>query len=155
MTNAEYVAAVEKGLYPADPLVPLDEPFKNEAGRIRNLVFSNSLRGAEVVISKHGALRSNHYHKTDWHYLYVASGAVWYYWRDAGSKLRPERRVFNTGEMFFTPPRVEHATYFPQDTTLFSLSRNPRDHASHEADLVRVKLIHLDPTGRPVYFGTP
>ena len=43
--------------------------------------------------------------------------------------------------MVFTPPLVDHAMKFPVDTTFLTLSRNPRDQAAYEADVVRVNLI--------------
>jgi hypothetical protein len=45
------------------------------------------------------------------------------------------------GAMFFTPPMVEHAMVFPEDTLFLTLSRNPRDQASYEADVERVELV--------------
>lgn len=41
MNNKEYTDLVFKGEYPKDPLVPLDEPFINDAGIIQNLVNCN------------------------------------------------------------------------------------------------------------------
>ena len=49
--------------------------------------------------------------------------------------------------MMFTPPLVEHATLFTEETRLLVVSRYVRDSASHEADLVRVKLVSLDTGG--------
>jgi len=37
MNNKEYMNLVLQGNYPNDPLVPLDEPFINNAGVIQNL----------------------------------------------------------------------------------------------------------------------
>ena len=42
------------------------------------------------------------------------------------------------GEMVWTGPGVEHATVFPVYTVLISMSLRPRDHASHEQDVVRL-----------------
>jgi dTDP-4-dehydrorhamnose 3,5-epimerase-like enzyme len=117
-----------------------------------NLVFHRGDEtrpsGVEVVQSKKWSLRSNHYHKTDWHYMYVLDGEVVYYWRKArpnGESPPPlQFRRFGKGEMMFTPPLVEHATLFTEDTRLLVVSRYVRDSASHEADLVRVKLLSLD-----------
>ena len=43
--------------------------------------------------------------------------------------------------MVFTPPMVDHGMTFPEDTTFLTLSRNPRDQASYEADVVRVDML--------------
>jgi dTDP-4-dehydrorhamnose 3,5-epimerase-like enzyme len=136
----EYTSAVDCGEYPASPLVPNGGEFKNENGVIRNLLFK-SVRSVAIIDSKKGSIRSNHYHKTDWHYLYVLSGDVMYMWRRAGSESTPSRLIVHEGSMFFTPPGVEHAVLSLSDSRLISLARNARTHEAHEADVVRVNFL--------------
>jgi hypothetical protein len=40
--------------------------------------------------------------------------------------------------MFFTPPMVDHAMVFAEDTVFLTLGRNPRDQESYESDVVRI-----------------
>jgi hypothetical protein len=61
--------------------------------------------------------------------------------------------------MFFTPPLVEHAMFFPEPTTFITFAKNVRDHEHHEDDVVRVKLVevHADssaPGGFRISFPT-
>jgi quercetin dioxygenase-like cupin family protein len=91
-----------------------------------------------LIHSVAGSKRSAHYHKTDAHWLYVAKGVMHYWERPAGSKARPTHHVVTAGAMIHTGPMVEHWTEFPEDTLLVSMSDRPRDHASHESDVVRV-----------------
>jgi len=140
MTNRGYTAKVDAGDYPNDPVVPLDDPFINENGRIQNLLLER-FTSAAVIGSKAGAVRANHYHRTDWHYTYVVVGAVDYFWRTAGSKNDLFRRRFDPGALFFTPPMVEHAMFFPVGSTIITFAKNVRDHEHHEADVVRVRLV--------------
>ncbi len=112
----------------------------NDAGTIQNLVelaTNDGFRGVAIIDSKAGSRRSSHYHKTDAHYLYVLSGSMLYTERRVGSGTIVKFTVA-PGEMVFTGPRVEHWTEFPEDTRLISVSRLSRQHAEHEADLVRV-----------------
>jgi hypothetical protein len=44
--------------------------------------------------------------------------------------------------MFFTPPMVDHAMVFPEDTVFLTLGRNPRDQESYESDVVRIDPIN-------------
>lgn len=143
MTNREYTAAVERGEYPDSPLVPVDPGFKNEAGLIQNLLLEK-FSSVAVISSVGGSIRSNHYHKTDWHYMYVLSGEMHYYHRPVDMIGHPLLSVFLGGELMFTPPMTIHACYFPVDTVIMTFAKNIRDHAGHEADLVRVKLIEMD-----------
>lgn len=143
MTNREYTALVDKGQFPEDPYVPLDEPFVNTNGAIQNLLLER-FTSAAVIRSRAGAIRANHYHKTDWHYAYVVSGAIRYYWRPVGSKEQPKSKVFTAGQMFFSPPLVEHAMAFLDDTVFLTFAKNIRDTAHHEEDVVRVPLITVE-----------
>ncbi len=130
----------EKASWPKDPLVPLEKPFVDARGAIQPLV-DEMMKSAVMIESKKGSLRANHYHKTDWHYCYVISGAIEYYHRPTGSDQEPESLLVKAGEMVFTPPMVDHGMTFPEDTTFLTLSRNPRDQASYEADVVRVDML--------------
>jgi oxalate decarboxylase/phosphoglucose isomerase-like protein (cupin superfamily) len=123
-----------------DPLVRLDEPFVDARGEIQPLV-EQLMRSALVIHSKKGAVRGNHYHKTDWHYCYVVSGSMEYYFRPAESTAPPERVTVKAGQMVFSPPMMEHTTVFPEDTIFLALSRNARDQQAYEADVVRVILV--------------
>jgi quercetin dioxygenase-like cupin family protein len=141
--NKTYSELVNAGHFPEEPLVPLDAPFVNQNGGIQNLLLSG-FTSAAVIESNRGALRANHYHKTDWHYTYIIDGTVWYYWKGApGTPTEKEESsaIFHKGEVFFTPPMMIHAMFFPDRGRILTLAKNARDHESHEADLVRVEII--------------
>ena len=127
-------------VWPKDPVVEPPTPIVDARGKIEPLV-DELMRSALIIHSKKGTLRANHYHKTDWHYCYVLSGSIEYFYRPTGSNEPPKRVVIKTGEMFFTPPMLDHAMKFPEDTVFLTLSRNPRDQAAYEADVVRVNLV--------------
>ena len=138
------VTEEEKMSWPDEAIVPLEKPFVDDRGAILPLV-DRMMKSAVMIESKKGALRANHYHKTDWHYCYVISGTIEYYHRPTGSTDEPEMLLVKEGQMAFTPPMVDHGMKFPEDTVFLTLSRNPRDQATYEADVVRVDM--LDNTG--------
>lgn len=138
------VTEEEKMSWPDEEIVQLEKPFVDDRGAIQPLV-DRMMKSAVMIESKKGALRANHYHKTDWHYCYVISGAIEYYHRPTGSEDEPEMLLVKEGQMVFTPPMVDHGMKFPEDTVFLTLSRNPRDQATYEADVVRVDM--LDDTG--------
>ena len=86
-------------------------------------------------------MRSNHYHVTDWHYMYVLRGSFDYYYRPTDSGEEPKVIKVCAGEMVFTPPMEDHATVFLEDTELLAMSRNPRDQEAYEADVRRIVLV--------------
>ncbi len=138
------VTAAEKKDWPSEVIVPLEKPFIDDRGAIQPLV-DKMMKSAVMIESKKGTLRANHYHKTDWHYCYVISGSIEYYHRPTGSENKPEMLLVKKGQMAFTPPMVDHGMRFPEDTIFLTLSRNPRDQETYEADVVRINM--LDDTG--------
>ena len=133
----------EKATWPAHGVVKLEKPFVDGRGSIQPLV-DIMMKSAVMIESKAGSLRANHYHKTDWHYCYVVSGTIEYLHRPTGSDQEPEVILVNEGEMVFTPSMIDHGMRFPVDTVFLTLSRNPRDQDSYEADVVRVDMVSTD-----------
>ena len=129
--------------FPTEVVIDLEAPFADARGAIQPLV-DETMESAVWITSTKGTVRANHYHKTDWHYCYVLSGAIEYYHRPTGSTGEPECLLVKAGEMVFTPPMVDHGMKFPEDTTFLTLSRNPRDQESYEADVVRVDMLDTD-----------
>ncbi len=129
--------------WPEEPLVKLESPFVDVRGKIQPLV-DEMMRSAVLIESKAGSIRANHYHLTDWHYCYVMSGQIEYYHRKTHSDTEPEMLIVDAGCMVFTPPMVDHAMKFPVDTVFLTLSRNPRDQETYEADVVRIDMVDTD-----------
>ena len=127
--------------WPREPLVELEPPHTDERGEIIPLADA-PMQSAVLISSKKGTVRANHYHRTDWHYCYVLSGRIEYYHRPTGSTEAPELIMLDEGQMFFTPPMVDHAMVFPEDTVFLTLGRNPRERESYESDVVRIDLIN-------------
>lgn len=133
----------DKSMWPNAGLVKLDEPHVDDRGSIQSLV-NFPMKNLSLINSKKGSVRSNHFHLTDWHYMYVLSGSFDYYYRPSNSddELKCVRVV--AGEMIFTPPMEDHATVFLEDCNLLAISRNPRDQTAYEEDVRRVNLINPD-----------
>ena len=138
--NVMPLTEAEKSTWPAHGVVRLVKPFIDARGEIQPLV-DMMMKSAVMIRSVKGSLRANHYHKTDWHYCYVVSGAINYHHRITGCDDEPETILVKEGEMVFTPPMVDHGMTFPEDTVFLTLSRNPRDQESYEKDVVRVDMM--------------
>ena len=141
--EAEPLTDEEKNEWPSHGVIKLEKPFSDHRGKIQPLV-DVLMKSAVMIESKAGSLRANHYHKTDWHYCYVVSGQIEYYHRPTGSDQDPENITIQKGEMVFTPPMIDHGMKFPVDTVFLTLSRNPRDQESYEADVVRVEMLSTE-----------
>lgn len=120
--------------------IKLGTNFIDSRGVIQNILSNTNMNAVALITSVAGSERSNHYHKNGDHHLYVISGSLKYYERDInedGSKIEPI--IFETGEMFYTPPNKVHKVIFLEDTVLLSLGKEIRTHEAHEEDLIRVE----------------
>lgn len=138
MNNREYAKLVDEKAFPKEQQVPLDPPFEDARGVIQNLLLT-PINSVAVIKSKAGSIRSNHYHLTDWHYIYVVSGSLKYYERGVEDTVKPAPRLFKSGDMFFTPPMKVHKVEFLEDTVIMTFAKNIRDHEHHEEDVVRME----------------
>ena len=112
-------------------------PFRDERGEILNLVDEPFASAAQIT-SKPGAIRANHFHKTDYHYCWIQKGRMLYYHRPAGSSGEPQRWEISAGQIVYTPPMYEHAMLFLEETVMFVFARNSRHMENYEADTVRI-----------------
>ena len=130
----------DSSMWPTEGKVALPPAHSDDRGFIQSLV-NFPMKNLSLIASKKGSVRSNHYHLTDWHYMYVLSGSFDYHFRPSGTDQKPSVIRVTAGEMVFTPPMEDHATVFLEDTQLLAMSRNPRDQEAYEADVKRVVLI--------------
>jgi quercetin dioxygenase-like cupin family protein len=131
----------ERASWPKTVKIPLEKAFVDVRGSIQPLV-DVMMESCVLIDSKKGSVRANHYHKTDWHYCYVLSGEIEYYHRPTGSTVPVEKVIIQTGELFFTPPMVDHAMVFTENTVFLTLGRNSRAQPVYEADVVRIPPIN-------------
>lgn len=124
----------------ANPVIVLPAPFVDPRGKIQTLV-QDSITSVQVITSKAGTLRANHWHREDSHFMYIVSGVMVYHHRVVGSAEPPNSVTLRAGELVYTPSGVEHAAEFPEDCMFLNITTGPRDQKSYEADIVRVELI--------------
>ena len=120
--------------------VRLSKVFKDNRGdilNIANLLF----RSCALIKSKKNSIRANHYHKKDWHYCYVLRGKIEYYYRKHGSNLQPKKIIVKSGELFFTPPMVDHAMKFTRYTEFVTLGFGSRSKINYDNDTHKINLI--------------
>jgi len=130
----------DETMWPPTGLVEMDSPHTDSRGSIQSLV-NFPMKNLSLIASKKGAIRSNHYHLTDWHYMYVLSGSFDYYYRPTDTEEELQCVRVKAGELIFTPPMEDHATVFLEDCNLLAMSRNPRDQKAYEEDVRRVILV--------------
>ena len=131
---------ISENYLPKDVLIDLDVEYADERGSIIPLA-DIPMKSCVLITSKKNTVRANHYHKTDWHYCYVLKGGIDYYHRPHGNDIEPEKVKIKEGQLFFTPPMVDHAMVFTEDTSFLTLGRNSRQQEIYEEDIERIILI--------------
>tara|TARA_B100001057_G_scaffold354877_1_gene356875 strand:+ start:10269 stop:10700 length:432 start_codon:yes stop_codon:yes gene_type:complete len=114
----------------------------DERGSILSIVDSE-IKNVSIIECKKGVIRSNHYHKKDYHFMYVLNGEIDYFFTDL-KRINLNYLKIKKGEIIFTPSMEIHATYFPKNTKLIVSSLLPRDQKTYEEDTVRVKFINKE-----------
>jgi oxalate decarboxylase/phosphoglucose isomerase-like protein (cupin superfamily) len=129
----------QMGMPRKSTLIPNIQRDADARGGIVSIV-DEPVSNVSIITCTPGSVRSNHYHHTDWHLMYVVEGQIDYFFKDVDTGEIHYLRV-GPGDNIFTPPHELHATYFPVKTTLIVSSKNPRDQQTYEADTVREVLI--------------
>jgi quercetin dioxygenase-like cupin family protein len=110
--------------------------YKDERGEIID-VWEGDFKALQLIFSKKGTVRSNHYHKTGGHLLHVLKGKMRYLEKPVdGGEV--EDTIINEGDSVFTGPRLIHTTEFLENTVLICCATAKRSGSAYDDDLVRV-----------------
>ena len=60
----------DSSMWPTEGRVALPPAHVDDRGYIQSLV-NFPMKNLSLITSRKGSVRSNHYHVTDWHYMYV------------------------------------------------------------------------------------
>ena len=91
--------------------------FEDERGKLTQLV-RDGFSQFNIIFSKAGVLRGNHFHKINREEFYVISGD---FELTAQKGEKEEIIHFSTGDMFLIPPYVIHKFLYYSDTLLASM----------------------------------
>ena len=122
-------------------LIKLNNRSFDKRGYITSIIDENT-SNTSIILSKKNSIRSNHYHKKDFHYMYLISGEMHYFYKKInGRKLN---YIFlKKGMVIFTPPNEIHTCFFSKDTKMLVSSKNPRDKRTYEMDTVRIEMLNI------------
>ena len=127
--------------YSNKDLINLPKGYEDARGIIQPLCDLN-MKSASLIVSKPNTWRANHYHKNDWHFIYVLKGSFEYYFKKTNSNEKVKKKIVKEGELLFTGPVVDHAMFYTEETEIIVLSKNPRDQKTYEEDTVRIDFMN-------------
>jgi len=122
-------------------LIELPENHSDERGFIQPLC-DLEMKSASLLYSKKNTWRANHYHKSDWHFIYVLEGGFDYYYRKTNSNEKIGKKTVKKNQLLYTGPLVDHAMLYTEETKLLVVSKNPRDQKTYEEDTVRIDFMN-------------
>ena len=122
-------------------LIELPENHSDERGFIQPLC-DLEMKSASLLYSKKNTWRANHYHKSDWHFIYVLEGGFDYYYRKTNSNEKIKKKTVKKNQLLYTGPLVDHAMLYTEETKLLVVSKNPRDQKTYEKDTVRIDFMN-------------
>ena len=100
------------------------------------------MKSASIIFTKKNQWRANHYHKKDWHFIYVTKGSFEYYFRKTNSNEDIKKKIVNLGQVLFTGNMIDHAMFYTEETEILVVSKNPRDQQTYEEDTVRIDFMN-------------
>jgi oxalate decarboxylase/phosphoglucose isomerase-like protein (cupin superfamily) len=117
--------------------------FTDERGEIIKLLDDGktTIKSVLLINSKKGAVRANHYHKEDAHYVYMVSGSMEYTEQSIDGRGEKETVVVKAGDLVYTPQMIAHAMHFLEESSFLAMALKSRHHEAYEADTVRIKII--------------
>ena len=99
------------------------------------------IKSVLLITCTKGAIRANHYHKKDTHWVYMLSGSMEYTEAAIDGKGYKESVIVKKGDLVFTPSNVAHAMRFLEESVFLTLSTESRRQDAYENDTIRVKVI--------------
>lgn len=111
-------------------LVP-DFKFTDERGTLVQLVH-NGYTQINVVTTKQGVIRGNHFHRRCREAFYVISGSV-----KVTLTANNVRQVtlFQSGDFFVIPPMILHEMFYPEYCVMVALYDQPIEDLDGEKDI--------------------
>lgn len=118
------------------------DTFKDERGLIQFVSEGTKWQTVILISSTKGAIRANHYHKTDTHLMHIIKGRARYVeqGRDQSAGFVVDR-IVEEGDQILTVPDVPHAMEFLEDSQMLVLSTNPRQPDDYLNEIVPCKVL--------------
>jgi quercetin dioxygenase-like cupin family protein len=123
-----------------ETLKHIDPAHVDDRGSITN-VFEGLIGHVALVTSKQGSVRANHYHKQDYQYIYLLSGAYESHSIDIKDTKKRQALKAKPGDIIGTPPYIAHAQKFTEDSVFLALTTREREEGKYESDTIAYQVI--------------
>lgn len=117
-------------------------PFRDARGDIENYDLVFPVNMANIITSKKGAIRANHYHPEQLQQVLVVSGKYVSVHKDLSIPNAPiHSHLAVAGDLVITPPMVAHTMIFVEDSVILNLVEGNRDHDKFGKHTIKYELV--------------
>ena len=110
-------------------IVKSSNPFVDARGRIDNYEMVFPVNMTNIITSKAGTIRANHYHPEQLQQCLLISGKYISVFKDLTTPNAPlNSQVIRAGDLSVMPPMVAHTMIFVEDSVFVNLVGGNRDH---------------------------
>ena len=123
-------------------------PFNDARGVIENYDLIFPVNMANIITSKAGSLRANHYHPEQLQQVLVVSGKYISVYKDLTIQNAPiKSQIVQAGDLAVMPPMVAHTMIFLKDCIFINLVGGNRDHDKFGKHTVPYELVKPNEIG--------
>jgi len=110
-------------------------------------IFEGRIEHVALITSKKDSIRGNHYHKEDYQYIYLLSGAFESHSVDVRNPAKRQTLKVKASNLVNTPPMIAHAQKFTEDSVFLALSTKQRESGKYESDTIAFQVLegYLNP----------
>lgn len=124
-------------------IIKSNAPFADARGRIDNYDLVFPVNMANIIMSKTGSIRANHFHPEQLQQCLLVSGKYISVFRDLTISDAPTcSHIIRAGDLAVMPPMVAHTMIFVEDSVFVNLVGGNRDHdkfGEHTVPFILVK----------------
>jgi quercetin dioxygenase-like cupin family protein len=115
----------------------------DDRGQIIKLMNQDKfpIRAVLYITMNTGAIRANHYHTKDSHYVYCLSGKFKYYEKGLKKTSKIASVTMKPGDVVLTLPNIIHAMKALEKSVFLAFTTEGRESKKYEKEVVRVKII--------------
>ena len=118
------------------------EVHEDERGVIADVFFNEEINHVNLITSKPGATRGNHYHPKSVQRILIVEGSLEYWYRDKDSVGLGKMTLAKRGDLVESPPNEIHALKIGDSGCAFvTFTSGPRGGSDYEQDTVRTENI--------------
>ena len=110
--------------YQDKDIIENNNKIEDDRGFIQSISDLN-MKSASIIYTKKNQWRANHYHKKDWHFIYVTKGSFEYYFRKTNSNEEIKKKTVGVAN-FCSGNMIDHAMYYTEETEILVVSKSKR-----------------------------